>query len=174
MAAMLLLSDTEPMSRPEESNANPSQEPRSASTGRYRFVAGRAVDPAHVGPVDPIHPERESPMTARQAGVAVPDSPAQLIAMQNASPQPRPEKPERQPNPTVTRVLELLDTLQATPADDLELVVGLVRRLEGYHDSVVEDLRVDDSASHNKLIAWAIDADRLMRCRVLLESVDLE
>lgn len=172
--AILFSSDTKPMSRPEEFNASQPQEHPTTSTGRYRFVAGRAVDPAEAAALDACHPELEGQDSPLQAGSSVPESPAQLIAMQNNAPKPRPEKPEPQPNPTVKKVMELLDTLEATPAEDLEIAVRLVRRLEGYHDSVVDDLRDDDSASHNQIVAWAVDADRLMRSRLLLESIDLE
>ena len=159
-------------------SGQPQQQPRLPQSrrpsGRYRFVAGRAVDPAEAAPLEPGHPELDVQDAPHQSGVSVPESPAQLIAMQNNAPKPRPEKPEPQSNPTVKAVMELLDTLEATAAEDLEIAVRLVRRLEGYHDSVVDDLRDDDSASHNQIIAWAVDADRLMRSRLLLESIDLE
>lgn len=173
--AMLVASAAPPMSAPDESNpGQPRTHQTRRPTGRYRFVAGRAVDPAEAAPLDPCHPELDGQDLPLQEGISVPESPAQLIAMQNTTTKPRPEKPEPQPNPTVKKVMELLDTLEATPAVDLELAVRLVRRLEGYHDSVVDDLRDDDSASHNQIIAWAVDADRLMRSRLLLESIDLE
>ena len=35
-------------------------------------------------------------------------------------------------------------------------------------------MQEDDGAKHSQIVAWAIDADRLMRSRLLLESVDLE
>ena len=49
-----------------------------------------------------------------------------------------------------------------------------MRGLESFHDDVVEELREDDDAKHSQIIAWSIDADRLMRSRILLESVDLD
>ena len=39
---------------------------------------------------------------------------------------------------------------------------------------IVDEMRKDDDASHNQLISWAIDADRLMQARILLGNVDLE
>jgi hypothetical protein len=132
------------------------------------------VDPVEAAPLELPHPELDGQDAPLPTGVAVPESPAQLIAMQNTPPKPRPEKPEPQSNPTVKAVMELLDTLVATPAEDLAIAVRLVRRLEGYHDSIVDDQRDDDSASHNQIIAWAVDADRLMCSRLLLESIDLE
>jgi len=136
-------------------------------SGRYRYCAGRPLDPS-----EGVHPEL--------AAAAVPDSgapasPAELIAMQNQPPaSARPEKPERQPSAKVAEVMARIDQLDTSAAEDLQIVRQLVRRLECFHDEVVEELRSDDEASHAQLIAWAIDADRLMRSRLLLESVDLE
>jgi hypothetical protein len=49
-----------------------------------------------------------------------------------------------------------------------------VRKLEAYHDQIVEELQDDESARHTQIVAWSIDADRLFQSRRLLESVDLE
>jgi hypothetical protein len=38
----------------------------------------------------------------------------------------------------------------------------------------VEELKDDNDAQHAQIVSWAIDADRLMRCRILLENVDLD
>ena len=35
-------------------------------------------------------------------------------------------------------------------------------------------MKDDEQAKHSQIVAWSIDADRLMRSRILLESVDLE
>ena len=141
--------------------------------GRYRFCAGRPVDPD-----EGVHPEMRS--DAASAGSSrpadaegIPSSPAALIAMQDTSSQPRPEKPERQTSATVTQVMELIDKLDTKAAEDLEIAFRLVRRLESFHDEVVDELRGDADASHNQLISWAIDADRLMQARILLGNVDL-
>ena len=71
-------------------------------------------------------------------------------------------------------MLDLIDRLDNSAAQDLEIALRLVARLESFHDAMVEELRDDPEASHNQLIAWAIDADRLLRARLLLESIDLE
>jgi hypothetical protein len=70
--------------------------------------------------------------------------------------------------------MELIDQLDTKGAEDLAIAFRLVRRLEGFHDEVVDDMRNDAQASHNQLISWAIDADRLMQARILLGNVDLE
>ena len=141
--------------------------------GRYRFCAGRPVDPD-----EGVHPEMRS--DAASAGSSrpadaegIPSSPAELIAMQDKSNHPRPEKPERQTSVNVTQVMELIDKLDTKAAEDLEIAFRLVRRLESFHDEVVDELRGDADASHNQLISWAIDADRLMQARILLGNVDL-
>jgi len=154
------------------SNATPG-DPRQTN-GRYRYCAGRPVDPD-----EGVHPEMRSDAassnSSRPADIeAIPSSPAELIAMQDKSNQPRPEKPERQTSTNVTQVMELIDKLDTRAADDLAIAFRLVRRLESFHDEVVDEMRNDAEASHNQLISWAIDADRLMQARILLGNVDLE
>lgn len=155
-------------------------------SGRYRFRSGQPVDPN-----EGVHPEMRSDADGAAAGKArahdhqaspmqdgpreaIPSSPAELIAMQDKSNHPRPEKPEYTPSPNVTQVMELIDSLDTKAAEDLEIAFRLVRRLESFHDEVVDDMRKDDEASHNQLISWAIDAERLMQARILLGNVDLE
>jgi hypothetical protein len=152
-------------SSPEPTDANaPAQR-----SGRYRYCAGRPLDPS-----EGIHPELNPDDAPATEESGVPDSPAALIAMQDKSDAPRPEKPERKPSAKVEQVLELLDRLETGAVEDLDLVQRLVRKLENFHDHVVEEMRDDEAASHSQLIAWSIDADRLMRSRLLLESVDLD
>lgn len=148
-------------------------------SGRYRFCGGQPVDPD-----EGVHPEMRAEDAAalqrasRPSGIsadeAVPSSPAELIAMQNEANKPRPEKPERQASANVSQVMELIDRLDTKAAEDLEIAFRLVRRLESFHDEVVDEMRQDDDASHNQLIQWTIDADRLMQARILLGTVDLQ
>lgn len=123
---------------------------------------------------DGVHPEMRSDAACGHDNKSVPTTPNALIAMQDKSNKPRPEKPERQTSANVTQVMELIDKLDTKPAEDLAIAFRLVRRLESYHDDVVTEMRADDEASHNQLVVWAIDADRLMQARILLENVDLE
>lgn len=145
-----------------------------ARSGRYRFCAGQPLDPSGEGTTASLHPELQAEALPITTSAGVPDSPAQLLAMQDNTPTPRPEKGPRQPSARLQQVLDLIESLDLEPADDLDLALRLVRRLESYHDSIVEDLRDDDGADHAQIVAWAIDADRLMRSRLLLESVDLD
>jgi hypothetical protein len=87
---------------------------------------------------------------AAPACAGIPNSPHDLIAMQNNRAE-RPEKPERQ-----------------------QIALFLMRRLENFHDQVVGEMKEDDDAKHSQIVSWTIDADRLYRARTLLESVDLE
>lgn len=36
------------------------------------------------------------------------------------------------------------------------------------------ELKDDPDAKHSQIVCWAVDGDRLMRCHLLLESVDLK
>lgn len=139
------------------------------ATGRYRYCGGQPADP-HEG----VHPEMRDHGTEATDFSGIPSSPAELIAMQDKSNHPRPEKPERQTSANVTRVMEVIDQLDTKAAEQLEIAYRLVRRLESFHDEVVDEMRNDADASHNQLISWAIDADRLMQARILLGNVDLE
>jgi hypothetical protein len=86
----------------------------------------------------------------------------------------RPVKSEHQPSAKVQQVLELINTLDTTPVEDQQIARAIVRQLESYHDEVVEEMKDDSDARHSQIVSWAVDADRLYRCRVLLESIDLD
>lgn len=155
------------MAQPHDPNAYATGDSPDQGCGRYRFRAGQAVDPNQ-----DVHPELLNNQGLQPGAACTPDSPEQLIAMQHKS-NDHPEKPERHSSPNLKQVLELIDRLNTEPVDDQEIALAMVRKLEGFHDSVVEEMRDDPDAKHSQLVCWAIDADRLMRCRVLLESVDL-
>ncbi|SBO42690.1 hypothetical protein [Cyanobium sp. NIES-981] len=135
--------------------------------GRYRFQGGQPLDP-ETG----VHPEMVAEHSAGPLAAGIPNTPQQLIAMQNR--QTRPEKPEREQNPKLKQVLDLIGTLETSAAEDQQIALILVRRLEDFHDGVVKEMQDDADAKHSQIVAWAIDADRLMRARLLLESVDLD
>ena len=104
-----------------------------------------------------------------------PQHPQDLIAMQESRPEKeRHEKPERQQSAKVKEVLEVIEKLETTAAEDQEIALTLVRRLERFHDEMVDELKEDDSSKHSQIVSWAINADRLYRCRMLLDSADLE
>ena len=136
--------------------------------GRYRFQGGEPLDP-DAG----VHPEMASGQDNAPVGAGIPASPQELIAMQENKPE-RPENPERQQSAKVKEVLDLIEKLDTNAAEDQEIACTLVRKLECFHDEVVAEMKDDADAKHSQIISWAIDADRLYRARMLLESVDLE
>jgi hypothetical protein len=151
----------------EEAMSN-TPDPTSRRSSRYRFRGGKPVDPN-----EGLHPEMVDLNQPHAVAAGIPDSPQQLIAMQDHQPQ-RPEKPERGQSPKVKEVLELIEKLETNSFEDQQIALALVRQLENFHDGVVDEMKEDEEAKHSQIVAWAIDADRLMRARLLLESVDLE
>lgn len=138
--------------------------------GRYRFQGGKPVDP-NAG----VHPEMVDAEHTPSANSAIPNTPEALIAMQENQPEKeRPEKPEHQQSAKVKQVLELIEKLGTSSAEDQQLALNLVRKLEDFHDDVVAEMKDDAEAKHSQIISWSVDADRLYRCRMLLNSVELE
>jgi len=74
----------------------------------------------------------------------------------------------------VRRVLDLIEELETTAAEDQQIALSIVRQLEDYHDDIVVKMQEDTDAKHCHIVAWAVDADRLMQTRILLASVDLD
>ena len=136
--------------------------------GRYRFQGGESLDP-DAG----VHPEMATGQDAAPVGTGIPNTPQDLIAMQDNKPE-RPEKPERQQSAKVKQVLELIEKLDTNAAEDQQIALNLVRKLEDVHDDVVAEMKDDAEAKHSQIVSWAVDADRLYRCRMLLNSVELE
>lgn len=154
-------------------NSRPQPSPDGSAPGqgrpaaRYRIRGGVPVDPD-----EGVHPEMRADGLAAGPRQGIPASPSELFALQENAGLPWPETPEPALSARVQQVLELIERLDTRPADDLALALWLVSRLESFHDGVVEEMRHDGGASHTQLISWAIDADRLMQARILLENVD--
>lgn len=157
---------------------SPSPAPQDhSSPNRYHDRADQPVDPG-----EELHPEMADGEQAAPIASGIPSSPQELIAMQaqvsrvdsDCHGADRPEKAERISSPKVNEVLQLIKKLDTSSFEDQQIALALLRHLEEFHDGVVEELRDDRFAKHSQIIAWAIDADRLLRARVLLESVDLE
>ena len=138
--------------------------------GRYRFRLGRSLDPH-----EEMHPEMRDQDVS--VGADVPGTIDELISMQNVnrSEETRPHKPERCDRHTakVQRVLELIRDMDTTADEDKKIALILVQRLEEYHDRIVGELTEDCGAEHSQIAAWAVDADRLMHCRIFLDTIDL-
>lgn len=152
------------MTAPGNSDPNAGSEAR--RSGRYRYRGGSPLDPN-----EGVHPEMHEDALSPERSEAVPSSPSELIAMQENS---RPQKPERQQSAKVKQALDLIDSLETTAAEDQQIALAILRHLEAYHDEVVQEMQDDETAKHSQIVCWAVDADRLMRSRLLLESVDLE
>ena len=140
------------------------------SRGRYRFRRGRSLDPN-----EGLHPELAE--DGVEVGNGVPGTIDELIAMQRheaSNPNDRPKKPEKgKPiSAKLQRVLSLLQELETSAEEDRDLALHLLRHLETFHDRVVADLQNDQTADHTQLSAWAVDADRLMHCRIILETIE--
>ena len=93
--------------------------------------------------------------------------------MQENKPE-RHEKGAQPRSPKVSQVLKQIEKLETNAYEDQQIALALVRHLEQFHDNVVEEMQEDSEAKHSQIVSWAIDVDRLMRCRMLLDSVDLD
>jgi len=120
------------------------------------------------------HPEEGPLPPGGENPLAIPDSPQELLAMQKGSGELPPDASAALASPKVREVLDRIAGLDTTSADDKQIALALLRKLEDLHDEIVEELRQDPEAPHSQIIAWSIDADRLTRARILLESVDLQ
>lgn len=158
--------------RMKAADTTPNRRDPCCSTQEHTMAHDMSPDNDNISADQPLDPDQGAPEGSGSADI--PASPAELIALRNQANKPRPEKPERQSSAKVLQVMELIDQLDTDPGEDLDIAFRLVRRLETFHDGVVEELRDDADASHNQLISWAIDADRLMQARILLGNVDLE
>jgi hypothetical protein len=108
---------------------------------------------------------------------AVPPSPDALIAMQQRGTEAAAsaaEAEEQRRSAKLDQLLAQIESLDICAWESQQLALVLVHRLEKFHDAVVAELNGDENAPHNQIARWAIDADRLCRCRRMLEEVDLE
>jgi len=163
------------MNHLSQSPSSSPQDPQSPRNSRYRYSRGSRLDPS-----EGLHPVLSDAAQDVSVRAGIPNSPQELIAMQSNDNAPdneradRPQKPEKQKSDKVKEVLELISKLDTSSLEDQQIALSLVRGLESFHDGVVEDMREDNDAKHSQIIAWSIDADRLMRSRMLLESIDLD
>ncbi len=156
------------MTQPTDATPSPQANEPHRPRGRYRFQGGRPLDP-DAG----VHPEMVADQSVERVAAEIPNSPQELMAMQENKPE-RPEKPERQQSAKVKEVLDLIEKLDTDAAEDQQIALAIVRHLESFHDDVVKEMQDDADAKHSQIVAWSIDADRLMRSRLLLESIDLD
>ncbi len=124
-------------------------------------------------PDEGLHPEIQDPGVG---GSSAPHTPEDLINMQASSASPsRPEKPTKNDKTTLKtkQALEFLEKLELSPAEDKQVALSILRHLESYHDDEVEELIESTDRKRSQVAAWAVDADRLMLCRIFLEGIEL-
>jgi len=96
--------------------------------------------------------------------------------MQASSASPsRPDKPTENDKTTLKtkQALEFLEKLELSPAEDKRVALSILLHLESYHDHEVEGLIESANSKRSQVAAWAVDADRLMLCRIFLEGIEL-
>lgn len=83
---------------------------------------------------------------------------------------------ETQPPSGEARVAQLLSQLQAeelSPWESQQIALALLQQLESYHRGVLGEMQNSPESAPAQVACWAIDGDRLMHCRRLLESITL-
>jgi hypothetical protein len=103
---------------------------------------------------------------------SIPSTPGELVAMQRllaSQDQPPPQNEEGR----VAQTLALLLTQDLQPWECQQIALALLQQLEGYHKAVVAELHDTPQSTAAQVACWAIDGDRLMHCRRLLESITL-
>ena len=73
----------------------------------------------------------------------------------------------------VRGALKFLEKLKLSAAEDKQVALSILRHLESYHDEEAEELIESSESKRNQVAAWAVDADRLMLCRIFLEGIEL-
>ena len=120
-----------------------------------------------------LHPEMQNPGTG---GGSAPNTPEELFKMQATfQKHNRPDKPVESDKITVKvrGALKFLDKLKLSAAENKEVALAIVRHLETYHDEETEELMESSLSKRCQVAAWAVDADRLMLCRIVLEGIEL-
>lgn len=150
-----------------------------------RSTDGRSHDhedrqPESDGPRQP-DPQAEEPLPSQDAPCesapgpeqrTVPATPAELVALQRPSGACPP--PEAQADRTrVAQGLALLRAQELNPWECQQIALALLLQLESYHQAVVAELHEAPQSTPAQVACWAIDGDRLMHCRRLLESITL-
>lgn len=149
------------------------------STGpRSHDHEDRHLDPDGNGLPESRTPEPRAGVDATQRSAAgrdqrlVPSTPGELVAMQQLLGQRQPP-PAAGGDDRVARTLGLLRRNDLTPWECQQITLALLQQLESYHQAVVAELHDSSGGTPAQVACWAIDGDRLMHCRRLLESVTL-
>ena len=70
-------------------------------------------------------------------------------------------------------LLSFIEQLDTSAAEDKQVALAILRHLETYHDDEAEELIESSFSKRSQAAAWAVDADRLLLCRSLLEGIEL-
>lgn len=137
------------------------------SKGRYRFQLGQALNPH-----EDQHPEMREQLNDISA--EVPSTIEELLAMQVISNQNigNINKSVKATN-KVKMVLDMIKKIETNAAEDQEIALTILKHLEKFHDTTVENMLEEEENEQSQLVAWSVDADRLMHCRILLEKIRL-
>lgn len=117
------------------------------------------------------------PSPGGAAHPTVPSTPGELVAMQRLlsdpliSDPPLPEQLGTQAR--VAQALTLLRSHALNAWESQQIALALLQQLDGYHQGVVAELHDSPESTPAQMACWAIDGDRLMHCRRLLESITL-
>lgn len=102
---------------------------------------------------------------------SIPATAEQLLAMQRPR---RPGWPEWASKNKVEQVLDFINHLDTSVLEDQQIARAIVRQLEILHQEIAVEMRADHTASAAQIAGWAVDADRLQHCRILLDSITLD
>lgn len=102
---------------------------------------------------------------------STPATAEQLLALQGSW---RPVWPEWVSRTKVVQVLDFINRLDTSALEDQQIARALVRQLEILHQEVAAEMGSDPTASPAQIAGWAVDADRLQQCRILLDSITLD
>lgn len=131
----------------------------------------RSDPPHHPEPVAQVPPaggEAEHGAADRPVQHGVPATPAELVAMQRLR--------DAQQSNGEARVEQALSQLRAEGLsvwESQQIALALLQQLEHYHQSVLAEMQDSPESTPAQVACWAIDGDRLMHCRRLLESITL-
>jgi hypothetical protein len=136
--------------------------------------------PQHEAPQqpEPREPEPLSGVDTPYGPVAgsdhatIPSTPGELVAMQRLLGERR-TLSQWAGEGRVEQALTLLGAEELNPWESQQIALALLQQLESYHRDVVAEMQDSPESTPAQMACWAIDGDRLMHGRRLLESITL-
>jgi hypothetical protein len=136
---------------------------RYQSKGRYRYQAGQPLDP-----FAELHPEMNGDFI--QVNPSTPTTIQQLLDIQQAFAS---GLSQERFDIKVETILSLVRKLEISMVQSRKIALTLIEMIESFHDEMVQSMIDNDESERAQIAAWAIDSDRLMRCRDLLQQIEL-